>query len=512
MWRLRRALQVHAAEYPSLRARVSRRDLLRATGATVGAALLGGTARRAMASAAARGRIAVVGAGIAGLVTALTLQDAGVPCEIFESSLRVGGRMHSNARFWADGQVSEWCGEFIDSTHVAIRSLAARFGLPLANVNLADPPGSVDTNYFQDGYYTSAELAEDFKAVAPILAAQNAAIGPVATFDRYTEAGYFFDHVSAYDWIEAYVPGGHAGRLGQYLDVATVTENGLDTRLQSSLNLIFPLDSNERYHISGGNEQLPLAIAASLPQDAIHLGWRLTAVAAEPGGRVSLAFATPSGPRTETFDRVILALPFSVLRGLDCRNAGFDARMREAIAQLGYGTNAKLVLQFDDRYWNGRGAWPGVGNGFVETDLPFQSTWDSSRAEAGESGLLTDYTGGDRGASFAPAGPYTTSAASDRTAAYASCFLGQLETVWPGVAAHYLGRAALSCPTLDANLLGSYSTYLVGQYTSIGGYERVRQGQVFFAGEHTSYEFQGFMEGGAESGFRAAQEALATLA
>jgi hypothetical protein len=41
------------------------------------------------------------------------------------------------------------------------------------------------------------------------------------------------------------------------------------------------------------------------------------------------------------------------------------------------------------------------------------------------------------------------------------------------------------------------------------GYEKVPQGRIHFAGEHTSYNFQGFMEGGAESGQRAGQEVIA---
>jgi len=59
-------------------------------------------------------QIAVVGAGIAGLNAALTLQDAGLSCTIYEASNRIGGRMHSDAMTWADGMISEWCGEFID--------------------------------------------------------------------------------------------------------------------------------------------------------------------------------------------------------------------------------------------------------------------------------------------------------------------------------------------------------------------------------------------------------------
>lgn len=182
-----------------------------------------------------------------------------------------------------------------------------------------------------------------------------------------------------------------------------------------------------------------------------------------------------------------------------------------AIQQLGYGTNSKLVLQFDDRYCNGRGAWPGIGDGFIQTDLPFQSAWDSSRAEPGLDGLLTDYTGGSRGAAFQPAGPYTTSKSSALTGRYAEQFLEQLEIVWPGISSHYNGLATFSYPTGDPNLRGSYSTYEVGQYTGFGGYEPVPQGRIHFAGEHTSYTFQGFMEGGAESGKRAAKEILALV-
>jgi monoamine oxidase len=46
----------------------------------------------------------------------------------------------------------------------------------------------------------------------------------------------------------------------------------------------------------------------------------------------------------------------------------------------------------------------------------------------------------------------------------------------------------------------------VSQYTAFAGYEAVRQGGVLFAGEHTSIDFQGFMEGGAAEGRRAARE------
>jgi monoamine oxidase len=94
---------------------------------------------------------------------------------------------------------------------------------------------------------------------------------------------------------------------------------------------------------------------------------------------------------------------------------------------------------------------------------------------------------------------------------YARRFLDQLEPVFPGIRARWNGKATLSNPTLDPNLLCSYSYWKPGQYHTFSGYEGVRQGNIHFAGEHCSQDFQGYMEGGASEGVRAAGEILADL-
>jgi monoamine oxidase len=53
--------------------------------------------------------------------------------------------------------------------------------------------------------------------------------------------------------------------------------------------------------------------------------------------------------------------------------------------------------------------------------------------------------------------------------------------------------------------------YKVGQCTGISGYERVPQGQIYFAGEHTSLRYRGYMEDGAQTGLEAALALLAVL-
>jgi len=48
----------------------------------------------------------------------------------------------------------------------------------------------------------------------------------------------------------------------------------------------------------------------------------------------------------------------------------------------------------------------------------------------------------------------------------------------------------------------------VGQYTRFAGVEREPEGNVHLAGEHTSVDFQGYLNGAVETGQRAAQELL----
>jgi monoamine oxidase len=502
---------------------LSRRDLLKGAGAIAAGAVLAGPfiwgERVSNALASGMPRIGIIGAGIAGMTAALTLQDAGLPSTIYEVSGSIGGRMHSNTSTWADEQVTEWCGELIDTGHFLIRQLAKRFNLPLVDVHKAEPPGSQITYFFFGKYYTQAQANEDFKPVYQILTQQiNAA--PVTTYNNFNATGYRLDHMSIYDWIEQYVPGGHTSTMGQLIDVAYNSEFGRETTVQSSLNLLYLLAtqpqagqlsiygvSDERFHIIGGNQQLPLAIAASLPSNAVKLKWKMTAIKKNRDGTITVTFSTPDGRQQETFDHVILTLPFSVLRSLDYSQAGFTNLKQIDIVELGYGTNSKLQLQFDTRFWNSKGPWPGIANGAIFTDVGFQTTWEATRGQSGKTGIVVEYPGGNYGASYNPDGPYTTSA-NAKVRQYAHEFLRKLEEIWPGISSHYTGTATLSYPTGDPNLLGSYSCWLVGQYTTIAGYEKVRQGNIHFAGEHCSYNFQGYMEGGAEEGRRAANEIL----
>jgi monoamine oxidase len=510
----------------------TRRDFIKATGATVGAAAFTGPIAGFAASQPPR--IAIVGGGIAGLNAALTLLDAGFASTVYEASNRVGGRMHSDSPLtnpdgtstWANDQVSEHCGELIDTKHKTIQGLAKRFGFGLTDLLAAEPIQSTDTYYFFGKYYPDDQANADFMPVYNQVKADERAAGFPTLYNSSTARGRELDQMSLYDYIEKYVLGGHGSPMGRLLDVAYNTEYGNETRLQSSLNLIYLLAfqpqagdfrifgaSDERYHITGGNEQVPRAIAAHLQASgsSVNLNTSLTGIVMNADGGYTLTFKDLRRTFSTVVDRVIMAIPFSVLRTILTSNnkyraAGFDTLKQTAIQQLGYGTNSKLQLQFSSRLWEGTGPW-GISTGYTFTDDGYQNTWEVSRGQAGTPGILVNYTGGDIGASF-------TGDPNDPTVvrAYARAFLVQLERVFPGITGLWTGRATLDFPTGNPFLLGSYSYWKVGQYTGFSGYEMARQpfpnGKSHFAGEHCSINFQGFMEGGAEEGARAANEIL----
>jgi monoamine oxidase len=310
--------------------------------------------------------------------------------------------------------------------------------------------------------------------------------------------------MSIVEWINQSVPGGMGSKLGQLLEVAYTIEYGADASQQSALNLLYLLGysgqgqlrifgpSNEKYAIRGGCDQLPTRLATQL-QGQIELGQQLVAVR-QGGGTVTLTLKQGSRTRTDTFDKVVLALPFSILRSsVEFSGAAFSPRKQTAIRELAMGTNAKLHVQFSDRHWEGLGR-----NGETFADTGYQNTWDESRAQAGRSGILVNYTGGSVGAGFGSGSP--TSRARQ--------FLAQLEPVLPGITAKWNGRATVDFWLGNPWTKGSYSSWKVGQYTRFAGVEREREGNVHFAGEHTSVDFQGYLNGAVETGQRAAQELL----
>ena len=157
----------------------------------------------------------------------------------------------------------------------------------------------------------------------------------------------------------------------------------------------------------------------------------------------------------------------------------------------------------------GAGPWPGVSNGSSYADTGYQAGWEVTRAQSGNAGILVFYSGGST-TEAAVTNQAFANASNGGVRADAAIAQSQIATVYPGLS--WNGKATQSLPHKSPLFGASYSFYKVGQYTTFGGYEGVRQGGVLFCGEHTSIDFQGFMEGEASEGRRAARQLASMFA
>ena len=446
--------------------------------------------------------IAVIGGGLAGLVCAHRLKQAGHRAVVHEASDRLGGRVWTIRGFFADGQIAEHGGELIDSDQVSMRRLVADLGLSLANVIAGEKPGTGDVFHFNGARYPVTQAVADFGAVYPKLKRDLAEAGYPTLHNRHKPRGVELDHISIAEWIQANVPGGLTSNLGRLLDVAYNTEFGADIGDQTSLNLLYLLGysgggrlrlfgaSNEKFRVEGGNDHVVQRLAYEL-DGQVTLNSELVEIKRLDDGAYRLTFDGDGGTKAVRAPRVVLAIPFAVMReSVDYSGAGFDPVKTMAIEQQGMGTNSKLNVQFSSRGWRAEGA-----NGSTYSDTGYQSTWEASRAQPGHAGILVDFTGGTAGRDFGGA------SADER----AHRFVEQLGPVLPGVT-DYNGRAVLDYWTGRPFTRGSYAYYRVGQMTAFAGVEGKPSGGCHFAGEQTSYTFQGYMEGAVKSGERAAME------
>lgn len=469
---------------------------------------LAGTAAAAAGAAACRTSpdrsappVLIVGAGLAGLVTAWRLEQAGIPARVMEGQNRFGGRMLSLRNYFSDGQVAELGGELIDTGHESIRRIAQDLGIELNDL-ATDDPSLAKTVWWFEGRRSEEEVIEGFRHLVPRIEGDLATLRGDDVTALEPNGGEVLDRMSIAAWLDR---AGVSGWMRRLIEVAYTTEYGLEPGDQSALNFLTMIDPNpdsfaifgesdERFHVSGGNDRIVHAVAGRLHRP-VETGSVLEAVRLLDDGTVRCSFLRDGTAFSVDAPEVVLAIPFTMLRGVRIDAPLPDAK-RRAIAELGYGTNAKLMVGFDDRPWRRQGS-----DGSVVADLPFQLTWETSRLQPGRSGILTNFTGGAHGVEIG--------AGSD--ASQAAALVRDLERLWPGISSarsEASKQARFHWPT-NRWVKGSYASYLPGQWTSVRGLEAQAAPPLFFAGEHCSLDFQGFMNGASESGERAAAEILA---
>lgn len=450
-----------------------------------------------MARVSSTKKVAIIGAGIAGLNAAHTLTKNGFTnFTIFESSNRVGGRMYSKKGIMGTNLVTELGGEFIDSIHDDMLQLAGEF-----NFSLLDTQAPSETALIKDKFYfngSNRTLAQLVCGLQPFVgqiqqdidAIENSS-GAIAQFDQLSITAYLCQL-------------GMTGWVKEFIEVAYETEYGLSCQVQTAMNFLWLTspdlsggtyevfgESDERYKIVGGNQQITDALA-NLYQNKIQTGKALEAISLQ-SGKYYLTFSGSS--TTQSFDLVLVTIPFTRLRQVDL-NLTLPSWKTNAINNLSYGTNAKLFLGFNTRYWRNLGY-----SGYFFTDNGAQSGWDNTQLQSGTKGGITILSGGQLGIDMG----------NGTAASQASIYLPKINQLFSGATANYNNKVSRFHWPSHPHTLCSYPSYTIGQASTISGNEYKRVGNLFFAGEHCSDEYQGYMNGGAETGRLAAEDMLTFL-
>jgi monoamine oxidase len=442
-------------------------------------------------------RVMILGGGIAGLVAARELRKNNVSYRIFEGSSRIGGRLFSLPEFNEAGQAADLGAEWFSDEDDFLLSLCRELKIDLEviseinrtpwHLSMDRAPDKISAE--RDYTHFRKQVLElksrktdkflDAMSVAELLDSNSESLSAPAKAELKMVARRFcaedLEKVSALLYLD---------RVGE------------DPSGQRELN-------KQKFRIAGGAQNLAYAlydkIAGVVPDYLFLKNHRLVEVRTR-GKLLRMIFETPQGQFTIEAHTVICTLPLSCLRqvkGLE--NLGFSDHKLKLIQDLRYATAGKIVSSFGERFWSDeKGTWLDLEN----------SAWIWDSTPPGKvnipvrRGLLSYEVYGDSGAQlgieslegFKKALPriYVRAESRDKN------FHAAMET-WQ-----------MMNWSLNPWALGSSSYLGTGQVTQFAGSLATSElkGRFIFAGEHTSYDSLGRVNGAVESGVRAALEAM----
>jgi monoamine oxidase len=445
-----------------------------------------------------RPAVLIVGAGLAGLAAAHELERRGCGVTVVEARDRVGGRVWT-LRDGFGGMHAEAGGDLIDDDHEEIRKLAAQFRLHEARILRA---GFSHYRLGSDGRRRMRSSSSGWRLTARALEPLARAYklngeewnGPIA-------AAIARQSITAWlDQIGDRPPGAGVRQaiLRAMADLrATATSmRGFFLADPNELSLLVYVEQfaagndpakRTMHRLRGGNGRLPERMARAL--DAPVRLQQAARRIVQDENSVRITVENMRGRRTEiSSDYAIVAVPAPLAAEIEYAPA-LPSAQRDAFTRLRYGRATKTLLQFDRHAWRR----PGRPRASA-TDLDIGAVWDSSEDQRGPRGILTLLAGGS---------------ASDATKAMLSAegaerLAGQLGFFG-------LGRAKLIASRSiswedDRWARGGYAFFDSSFPPSARRLLALPWKRVFFAGEHTSTIWQGYMNGAVESGLRAVEE------
>ncbi|MFJ2131790.1 flavin monoamine oxidase family protein [Streptomyces sp. NPDC087845] len=453
------------------------------------------------------GQVAVIGAGVAGLVAAYELQQRGYDVVVYEGASQPGGRVRTH-RFW-DGTHAELGAMRIPDNHHCVLHYVQEFGLgvrPFINSNPAAyyhlrgrRVRIFDTHHlFPDFELRSTEKEPpfllldrllrtvwetlDFGQQRRVLQGQwdDPALGRLMSVSLWQFA---HEHLSkdAWDFV------GHATGLVHY-EQSSLLEVLVDH---------FGLFHTGQVELVDGMDSLVRAFVGRLLPGTVQLSTDIREIVLTGRG------ATVRGTRMGTsfdrdFDFVICCVPAPALDRMTFR-PGLPHQQRQAIRGISYASSSKTLLHLTRRRWESR---DGLFGGGSFTDLAIQQCWyPSDNARPGRenaAGFTPRWTAQDPQRSEAPTallGAYLWGANARRFAAMPSAdrdrlVLDGLEQLHPGITEdvddifhwNWGEQAGMGGGAFAHLRPGEHGRHL----EALGSPHPAEDPRVFFAGEHLS--------------------------
>lgn len=484
---------------------VSRRALLGALAATGFAAAVPRPAHARIG----QGPVAIIGGGIAGLSALHHLTRAGVDARLFEARTRLGGRMYTER---AKGVPPlEMGGQLVNTDHGDMHALAKEYGIALID-RKGGPHRLAVVSGGQE--VTRERLVAGLRGIA----------GQIDLDSRRLDADYArvaaeLDRMSFTGYLDKYQRLIPERWMRELLEATARTEYGVEPAQASAIELVFNLPavdgrrvdvlsrSDERYLLAGGSGTLVDAMARRLA-GRITTFRRLTRVDAGANGGARLTFS--NGERLDA-SAVIVTTPASIMSRIEY-GLPLPTLWRQYIAEVGLGRNGKVQAVMTARPWE---APIGRGGELWQTDRALGSSlgWDAGvRPAAGAGSVWTWFTGGVE----------TQQADAGTARDQALKFARGAESALPGMTAATGPTVRRTGWHKDPFTMGGYVNYRPGQLTKFAeliwtetngvASAPLAAGPVWFAGEHLSDAYPGYMNGGAQTGRLAAQAIVAARA
>lgn len=461
-------------------------------------------------------KVAVLGAGLAGLAAAYELHKLGCEIEIFEANpTRIGGRV--NTYYFREDLFGELGAMRIPVSHETTWHYINLFKLNtfpfiyetennILDVENVSIRGLNKEREIMRYIYPHFEL-NNWEKRTPL----NQLIQYVYNYvllnlnreerdellqikSRYSDKVNYYDSLNFYQAAKGL--GLSEGGMNLLNSVVGIDRGLYYNSYLEILREMYIANFSSLYRIENGTSNLPKAFYNALQgRVRFNMGHRVTGIFDNSNNKVMIKYKVNNNQFFKSFDYVLCALPFSQIRIMDI-NPYFTNRKMQAIRQVNYEASQKTLLLCKERFWEQKINNQRIVGGSSLTDLALTSIWYPSGVSRDNYGvLIASYNIG-------------LDAVRIGNVNDIEIIKRELEHV-QGLPNNYLDDVVEGSKTINWNndeyALGAFAWYAPGQNQLFAYYSYLPEfnNKVFFAGEHIS-PYHAWMQGALQTGMVAA--------